>query len=138
MIGRSREHLRQAGEGYWQHFRFATTFGLLAMAAGIAAILHAFIPALCNSTASRIIRHLGQLLEDRSKIDALESEAIEAKAFVMLLILATVAIAPLWLLDAPNMVRIVYTVLAYSLPAALMVSNPELMVREEPAARPKA
>ena len=56
----------------------------------------------------------------------------------MLLILATVAVAPLWLLDAPNMVRIVYTVLALSLPAALMVSNPELMAREEPAARPKA
>ena len=134
MIGRSIAHLRQAGEGYWQHFRFATTFGLLALAAGIAAILHAFIPAFCTSTASRIIRHLGQLLEDRTQIDALESEAIEAKAFVMLLILATAVVAPLWLLDAPNTLRIVYTVLAFALPAALMVSNPELLAREEPAA----
>lgn len=133
MIGRSREHLRQAGEGYWQHFRFATTFGLLAMAAGIAAIVHAFIPSFCTSTASRIIRHLAQLLEDRTKIDALESDAVEAKAFVMLLILATAVVAPLWLLDAPNTLRIIYTVLAYALPAALMVSNPELMTKEEPA-----
>jgi hypothetical protein len=138
MIVRSREHLRQAGEGYWQHFRFATTFGLLATAAGIAAIVHAFIPAFCTSTASRIISHLGRLLEDRSKIDALESEAIEAKAFVMLLILATAVVAPLWLVDAPNTLRIVYAVLAFSLPAALMISNPELMTREEPATRPKA
>ena len=134
MIRQTREHLRQAGETYWQHFRFATTFGLLAMAAGIAAILHAFIPALCRSTASRIIRHLGQLLEDRTKIDAMESEAIEAKAFVMLLILATAVVAPLWLLDAPNGLRIVYTVLAYALPAALMITNPDLMSKEEPAA----
>lgn len=131
MIRQTREHLRQAGETYWQHFRFATTFGLLAMAAGIAAILHAFIPALCTSTASRIIRHLGQLLEDRTNIDAMESEAIEAKAFVMLLILATAVVAPLWMLDAPNGLRIIYTVLAYALPAALMVTNPELMSKEE-------
>ena len=59
MIARSRSHLRDAGEGYWQHFRFATTFGLLAMAAGLAAIIHAFVPAMCTQTASRIVRHLG-------------------------------------------------------------------------------
>ena len=134
MIRRTREHLRQAGESYWQHFRYATTFGLLAMAAGIAAILHAFIPALCTTTASRIVRHLGQLLEDRTNIDAIESEAIEAKAFVMLLILATAVVTPLWLLDAPNTLRIVYTLMAYALPAALMVTNPDLMTKEEPAA----
>jgi hypothetical protein len=138
MIVRSRAHLRQAGEGYWQHFRFATTFGLLATAAGIAAVVHAVIPAFCTSTASRIVRHLGQLIEDRSKIDLLESEAIEAKAFVMLLILATAVVAPLWLLDVPNTIRIIYSVLAYALPAALMISNPELMTREEPATRPTA
>ena len=134
MIGQSIAHLRSAGESYWQHFRFATTFGLLAMAAGIAAILHAFIPALCTSTASRIVRHLGNLLDDRSKIDAIENEAVEARAFVMLLILASAAVAPLWILDAPNTLRIAYTVLAFGLPAALMISNPELITTEERAA----
>src|SRR4030095_11346033 len=98
----------------------ATTFGLLAMAAGLAALLHAFIPALCTRTASRIVRHLGQLVEDRSKIDAVESEAVEARAFVLLLILASVVVAPLWILDAPTTLRITYTVLAYALPATLM------------------
>jgi len=131
MIAQSRAHLKSAGEGYWQHFRFATTFGLLAMAAGLAAILHAFIPGICTSTASRIVRHLGHLIDDRSQIDAIENEAVEARAFVMLLILATVAVAPLWILDAPNTLRITYTVLAYALPAALMISNPELITTEE-------
>ena len=127
MIEQSRSHLRDAGEGYWQHFRFATTFGLLAIAAGLAALLHAVIPALCTRTASRIVRHLGQLIEDRSRIDEIENEAIEARAFVLLLILATAVVAPLWLIGAPFALKIAYTVLAYSLPAALMFSNPELI-----------
>ena len=134
MISQSRAHLRQAGEGYWQHLRFATTFGLLCMAAGIAALLHALVPGTCTSTASRIVRHLGQLLEDRSKIDAIESEAVEARAFVMLLILATVVVAPLWLLGAPLTLKLAYTVLAYALPAVLMITNPELISIKEPAA----
>jgi Family of unknown function (DUF6356) len=134
MITQSRAHLRQAGEGYWQHFRFATTFGLLAMAAGLAAILHAFIPGICTHTASRIVRHLGQLLEDRSRIDAVESEAVEARAFVLLLILATLVVAPLWILSAPMTLRIAYTVLAFALPATLMLTNPELITQEEKAA----
>ena len=131
MITRSRAHLKQAGEGYWQHFRFATTFGLLAAAAGFAAILHAFIPAMCTSTASRIIRHLGHLVEDRSRIDAIESEAVEARAFILLLILAAAVVAPLWILDAPTTLRLLYTVLAFALPAVLLISNPELATREE-------
>lgn len=131
MITQSRAHLRHAGEGYWQHFRFATTFGLLAAAAGFAAILHAFIPGVCTSTASRIVRHLGQLIEDRNRIDAVESEAVEARAFVLLLILAAAVVAPLWILDAPTTLRLAYTMLAFALPAVLLISNPELVAREE-------
>jgi len=131
MIARSRAHLKAAGEGYWQHFRFATTFGLLAAAAGFAALIHAFVPAMCTHTASRIIRHLGLLAEDRSKIDAIESDAVEARAFVLLLFLAAAAVAPLWLLDAPTTLRIAYTLLAFALPAVLLISNPELSSRQE-------
>ena len=135
MIQQTRVHLREAGEGFWQHFRFATTFGLLAMAAGLAAILHAFIPGICTHTASRIVRYLGQLLDDRSKIDAVESEAVEARAFVLLLILATAVVVPLWVLGAPLVLKLSYTVLAYALPAALMFTNPELIATSghEPA-----
>src|ERR1051325_11281006 len=113
MIAQSRAHLRDAGEGYWQHFRFATTFGLMAAAAGFAAIIHAFVPRMCTHTASRIVRHLGQLADDRSKIDAVESEAVEARAFVLLLFLAAGVVAPLWILEAPTTLRITYTTLAF-------------------------
>ena len=131
MIAQSRAHLRFAGEGYWQHFRFATTFGLLAAAAGFAAIIHAFVPGMCTHTASRIVRHLGQLADDRTKIAVIESEAVEARAFVLLLFLAAAVVAPLWLLDAPNSLRLAYTLLAFALPAVLLISNPELATREE-------
>ena len=134
MIRRSLVHLRTTGEGYWQHFRFATTFGLIAMAAGVAAIIHAFVPALCTHTARRLVRHLGQLLEDRSMIDAVESEAVEARAFILLLISATAVVAPLWAIGAPMALKLSYTVLAYALPAALMFSNPELISSKKPAA----
>jgi hypothetical protein len=130
MLTKSRAHLKAAGETYFEHFRFATTFGLLAMAAGFAALIHAVIPGLCTSTASRIVRHLGLLADDRSKIDAIEKEAVEARAFVLMLILATVVVAPLWLLDAPTALRMVYTLLAYALPATLLISNPELITSE--------
>ena len=134
MIRQSRAHLTGAGEGYWQHLRFATTFGLLAIAAGLSALLHAIIPALCAHTSGRIVRHIGRLLEDRSKIDAVESEAVEARGFVLLLILATALVAPLWLLGAPMILKISYTVLAYALPGALMFANRAPMTTSERAA----
>lgn len=131
MIQRSRAHLHNAGEGYWQHFRFATTFGLLAIAAGLAALFHAIIPGACTQTASRIVRYLGQLIEDRDKIDLIEGEAVEARAFVLLLMLATAVVAPLWVLGAPLALKIAYSALAYALPAALMFTNPELITPGE-------
>ncbi len=134
MIAQSRAHLRQAGETYWQHFRFATTFGLLAIAAGVAALIHAIVPGTCTSTASRIVRHLGQLIEDRSQIDAVESEAVEAKAFAFLLILATAVVTPLWIIEVPMALRLAYTAMAYALPATLMITNPELGSLDESAA----
>jgi hypothetical protein len=134
MIQQSRAHLQAAGETYRDHFRFATTFGLLAVAAGFAALIHAVVPAICTSTASRIVRHLGQLVDDRSKIDAVESEAVEARAFVLLLVLAAALVAPLWILEASMTLRIVYTFLAFAIPATLLLSNPELVASEEGAA----
>jgi len=40
-------------------------------------------------------------------------------------------VAPLWILDAPTTLRLLYTVLAFALPAVLLISNPELATREE-------
>lgn len=51
-------HPRKVDETYLQHMGVALSFGFwLAVAAG-AALIHALVPALCETTASRIIRSL--------------------------------------------------------------------------------
>jgi hypothetical protein len=49
------EHPHKVNESYFEHMVFAFTFsGRLLKAAG-AALLHAFVPALCETTASQAI-----------------------------------------------------------------------------------
>ena len=52
------DHPADVNESYLQHMRFALGFaGTLALAAG-AALVHALVPALCERTASTIIKRL--------------------------------------------------------------------------------
>lgn len=49
------EHPRTVGEGYFEHMRAALgTASRLALATG-AAVVHAFVPGLCKTTASTAI-----------------------------------------------------------------------------------
>ncbi|MBI1417391.1 MAG: hypothetical protein GC146_09225 [Limimaricola sp.] len=59
------DHPASVDETYFQHMRFAGWFSFwLATAAG-AALLHAIVPAVCETTASRIIRRLYARIENR-------------------------------------------------------------------------
>lgn len=59
------DHPASVDESYLGHMRFALTFAFwLAMAAG-AALVHALVPALCETTASRIIQQLHAKIESR-------------------------------------------------------------------------
>lgn len=59
------DHPASVDETYFQHMWFALTFaGALFLAAG-AALIHALIPACCETTASRIIRKLHARIENR-------------------------------------------------------------------------
>lgn len=52
------DHPASVDESYLQHMRFALGFaGQLALAAG-AALIHALIPAACETTASSIVKRL--------------------------------------------------------------------------------
>lgn len=52
------DHPASVEESYFQHMRFAFGFAFwLTLAAG-AALTHALVPALCEKTASNIIRRL--------------------------------------------------------------------------------
>lgn len=59
------DHPASVEESYLEHMRFAAGFAFwLALAAGAAAV-HAVIPALCETTASRIVRRLYARIENR-------------------------------------------------------------------------
>lgn len=52
------DHPATVNESYFGHMAFALTFAFWLTVAGIAALIHAFIPALCETTASRILGRL--------------------------------------------------------------------------------
>ena len=58
-------HPRSVGESYLEHQRVALSFALPLLGAGVAAFVHAFIPALCERTAGDAIRKLHGRLEKR-------------------------------------------------------------------------
>ncbi|WP_146586544.1 DUF6356 family protein [Puniceibacterium confluentis] len=60
-----RDHPARVNETYATHMRFALGFSFwLALAAG-AALVHALVPALCETTASRILRRLHDRISNR-------------------------------------------------------------------------
>jgi hypothetical protein len=60
------EHPDSVGESYFEHMAFAGWFASrLAMAAG-AALVHAVLPFLFETTASRIVRQLYERTQNRS------------------------------------------------------------------------
>ncbi|WP_438816480.1 DUF6356 family protein [Taklimakanibacter deserti] len=72
-------HPHKVGEGYFEHMLFALTFsGRLFKAAG-AAFLHAFVPALCETTASQAIIDMHAEIAARRKAMA-QSGAVSASA----------------------------------------------------------
>ena len=70
MIGASKRHLGDAGEGYVEHLRFASKVGAVAIGGGLACFAHALVPAIFPSTGSRAIRRLYAMIEERGRSGA--------------------------------------------------------------------
>lgn len=51
-------HPATVNETYFGHMKFAFSFGFWLMIAAGAAVVHAIVPALCETTASRILTRL--------------------------------------------------------------------------------
>lgn len=51
-------HPASVGEGYFEHMGFALRFAFWLLVAALAALVHAFVPAACEKTASRIVARL--------------------------------------------------------------------------------
>ena len=126
MIRRSKQHLNEAGEGYFEHLAFAATIGLMAVAAGLACLIHALVPGLCTRTTSRTIGLLNELLADRRRVGEIRDQSIEAIAFAALIVSASLIPLVLMLTSAPAALALAYGALAFALPVTLLLSNPEL------------
>jgi hypothetical protein len=59
------EHPASVNETYFQHMRFAAGFATALFGAALAALIHAIIPPLFETTASRLIRKLHARMEAR-------------------------------------------------------------------------
>ena len=129
MVRRSRAHLQAAGERYFAHMQFAATVGLLAIGAGLACLIHALVPALCTRTASRTIRHINLLFDERHRLPEVRREGGELTAFVLLLMLASAVATPLWLLPIASAIRVMFTAMAFAIPLTLLLVNRELEFR---------
>lgn len=60
------DHPDAVGETYGEHFAAASGFGLRLLTAGLACLVHAAIPALYPTTASRTVAALHARLTQRS------------------------------------------------------------------------
>lgn len=58
-------HPASVNESYFQHMRFAFSFAGMLFLAGAAALVHAIFPALCQTTASRLVRKMHDKLSRR-------------------------------------------------------------------------
>jgi hypothetical protein len=60
-------HPESVGETYFGHMAFAGWFASRLFLAGAAALVHAFLPFLFETTASRIIRELHERTHNRGR-----------------------------------------------------------------------
>lgn len=65
MLKKIRDHLYGVEETYFQHMFHAFGYGSKMIAGGLAAILHAIIPAIFQTTASKITAELHEELQAR-------------------------------------------------------------------------
>ena len=61
------DHPAKVDETYLQHARVAGYFAFWLGVASLAAMVHAVVPALCESTASRIVKRLHDRMANRHK-----------------------------------------------------------------------
>ena len=67
MIRTSKRHLQDTGESYFQHLRFATRVGAVAIGGGLACFAHALVPGLFTATGSTAIRRVNRMIDERQR-----------------------------------------------------------------------
>jgi len=74
-------HPHKVGESYFEHMLFALKFSGRLFRASAAAFLHAFVPSLCETTASRSIMDMhAEIAARRAQMAKADSQTISAPA----------------------------------------------------------
>ena len=63
-------HPAAVGESYFEHMKFALKFSCRLFRAGLAAFVHGFVPAVCETTASEAILAMNDEIRARSRLMA--------------------------------------------------------------------
>ena len=126
MIERSKRHLAEAGETYWQHMHFAAAVGLMTIGAGLACLIHALIPALCQGTCSRTVNLLQDLFRDHGSLHAIEAQASGVVTFVSLIGLSLLSGNMPTVAGGPFALGISIALLSLTVPLTFLLSNSEL------------
>jgi hypothetical protein len=138
MLKRSKNHLLAAGESYLQHMRFALTVGFVTLGAGLACVIHALVPALCERTCSRTLGQLGLLFSERGRLRQFEREASGVVTFIALFLLASAtAMIPAALGGGGALVATI-ALLAFAIPITFLTTNPDLDPVDETVEEPLA
>ena len=65
MIKKTKEHLESVNESYFEHFTFAFQIFLLCLKAGFGILFHALCPAVFQTTGSRTIIQMHNIMMAR-------------------------------------------------------------------------
>jgi hypothetical protein len=123
MLKSSRAHLAQVDESYFEHMRFAMLVGALAIGAGLACVLHALVPALCERTCSRTVASLQKLFADRGQLGAAVADNSALIIFVVLMGVSSVTAIAVAAATAGTPVGLLVIPQAFALPLIFLSQN---------------
>ena len=69
------DHPKAAGEGYFEHMAFALAFSGRLFRGAFAALVHGFVPGVCETTASQTVLEMSDKLRARRALLASNSES---------------------------------------------------------------
>ncbi|WP_312489850.1 DUF6356 family protein [Sphingomonas sp.] len=70
------EHPESVGESYVEHFGVAARFGVIMIAGGVGALVHAVVPGLCTTTGSDTVAQLhAEMVAKRRRKQAAQTQA---------------------------------------------------------------
>lgn len=126
MIQSSRKHLIDAGETYLEHMRFAVTVAMLTMGAGLACLIHAFVPALCQRTCSATVEQLRVLFGERDRLDDVQRSCEGVLTFISLLALSIVATLALIAAGGATPIILIISAITFAFPATYLMADGQL------------